>query len=77
MRGGSLLKGRLPLLFGECENGGGNPLMELGFFNPRTREHEQWVAPDDTKAGKRLVIKGTAQYGRGYVRRHIQAPASG
>ena len=46
----------------------------IGFFNPQTREQEQWSPPEDAKARKRLKVKGTAKYGRGYLRRHTQAP---
>ena len=47
----------------------------IGFFNPRTREHEQWSPPEDAKAGKRLKVKGSARFGRGFLRKHSQAPA--
>jgi phospholipase C len=66
---GRLVKGKGLGSFGVAAGG------YIGFFNPRTREHEQWSPPKDAKAKKRLAIKGAAKYGRGYVRRHTQAPA--
>lgn len=48
----------------------------IGFFNPRTRTHEQWAPPKDAKARTRLAIKGAAKYGRGYLRRYTQATSS-
>lgn len=66
---GRLVKGKGLASFGVAAGG------YIGFFNPRTREHEQWSPPKDAKAKKRLTIKGAAKYGRGYVRRHTQAPA--
>jgi phospholipase C len=47
----------------------------IGFFDPRARDHETWSAPDDSKAKLRLEVKGKAAYGRGYLRKHSQAPA--
>lgn len=66
---GRLVKGNGLESFGVAAGG------YIGFFNPRTREHEQWSPPEDTKAKKRLALKGSAKYGRGYLRRHTQAPA--
>lgn len=66
---GCLVKGKGLESFGVAAGG------YIGFFNPRTREHEQWSPPKDTKARKRLALKGSAKYGRGYLRRHTQAPA--
>ena len=45
----------------------------IGFFNPRTRAHEQWVPPHDAQASKRLTVKAAVKYGRGYLRKHTQA----
>ena len=42
----------------------------VGFFNPKTRQHEQWSAPEDKEAQKRLRIKSKATFGRGYRRSH-------
>lgn len=42
----------------------------VGFFNPKTRQHEQWSAPADKDARKRLKIKNQATFGRGYRRSH-------
>ncbi|MBS0150269.1 MAG: hypothetical protein JSR31_04965 [Nitrospira sp.] len=48
----------------------------IGFFNPRTRAHEQWAPPGDARASKRLAMKASVKYGRGYLRKHTQATAS-
>ena len=66
---GQLVKGKGLESFGVAAGG------YIGFFNPHTREHEQWSPPEDSKAKKRLQVKGSAKYGRGYLRRHTQAPA--
>ncbi len=66
---GRLVKGKGLASFGVAAGG------YIGFFNPRTREHEQWAPPKDAKAKKRLAIKGAAKYGRGYLRRHTRAQA--
>jgi phospholipase C len=47
----------------------------IGFYNPRTRSHETYDAPDDKLAAKRLAIKRAAAYGRGYIRMRAEAPA--
>lgn len=65
---GRLTKGKGLESFGVAAGG------YIGFFNPRTREHEQWSPPKDAKAKKRLAVKSSAKYGRGYLRRHTQAP---
>ena len=66
---GRLVKGKGLESFGVAAGG------YIGFFNPRTREHEQWSPPKDAEAKKRLKVKGKAKYGRGYVRSRTQAPA--
>ena len=66
---GQLVKGKGLESFGVAAGG------YVGFFNPRTRDHEQWSPPEDAKAQKRLRIKGMAKYGRGYLRRHTKPPA--
>ncbi len=40
----------------------------VGFYNPRTRSHETYSKPADKKAQKRIQIKASHQFGRGYVR---------
>ena len=66
---GRLPKGKGLASFGVAAGG------YIGFFNPRTREHEQWSPPKDAKAKKRLEIKKAAKYGRGYRRKHTRAQA--
>jgi phospholipase C len=66
---GRLVKGKGLSSFGVAAGG------YIGFFNPRTREQEQWSPPKDSKAKKRLKIKSKSKYGRGYLRRRTQAPA--
>jgi phospholipase C len=64
---GRLVKGKALASFGAAPGG------YIGFFNPRTREHEQWWAPDDAQAQKRLAVKGAAKYGRGFRRQRSRA----
>jgi phospholipase C len=49
--------------FGVAEGG------YIGFYNPRTREHETYTAPDDAKAKRRLKLKGESHAGRGFLRK--------
>lgn len=66
---GRLTKGKGLKSFGVAAGG------YIGFFNPRTRQQEQWSPPEDAQAKKRLKVKSAAKYGRGYLRRCTQAPA--
>ncbi|MEO8460221.1 MAG: alkaline phosphatase family protein [Dokdonella sp.] len=45
----------------------------IGFFDPRTNQHDTHTAPDDKKALQRLAIKRKYQAGRGYLRIHGDA----
>jgi phospholipase C len=67
---GRVVKGKGLRSFGVAPGG------YIGFFNPQTREQEQWSPPEDPRAKKRLRIKGAAKYGRGYLRRRMQATTS-
>lgn len=49
----------------------------IGFYNPRTKQHETWSRPNDKKAETRLAVKAKNCFGRGYVRKRVEAPASG
>jgi len=66
---GRLVKGKGLASFGVAAGG------YIGFFNPLTRQHEQWSPPEDAKAKKRLKTKAKAKFGRGYLRKRSQAPA--
>lgn len=44
----------------------------IGFYNPRTRSHDTVSKPGDEKAAKRIEIKSTYRFGRGYLRRQSQ-----
>ena len=44
----------------------------IGFYDPRTRRHHTYSAPNDKQAQQRLYIKDEVCYGRGYRRVHQQ-----
>lgn len=45
----------------------------VGFYDPVTRQHEQYSAPDDKVAAQRLKIKGRVQSGRSFARKNTIA----
>ncbi len=45
----------------------------VGFYDPVTRQHEQYAAPDDKVAAKRLKIKAKVKSGRGFARKNTVA----
>lgn len=45
----------------------------IGFYNPKTREHEIYAEPKDAKAKKRMALKARAKAGRGYLRKRSEA----
>ncbi|MES2366208.1 MAG: alkaline phosphatase family protein [Pseudomonadota bacterium] len=45
----------------------------VGFYDPVTRQHEQYAAPDDKVAAKRLKIKAKVHSGRGFARKNTVA----
>ncbi len=67
---GRLSKGKSLRSFGVSPGG------YVGFYNPQTREHETYSAPEDKKAQERIKIKGAAKFGRGYVRKRGSATAT-
>lgn len=52
---------------------GVSPGGYIGYYDPRTRSHESYAAPDDQQAQQRIKIKGASKVGRGYVRKRSQA----
>ncbi|HET8705429.1 MAG TPA: alkaline phosphatase family protein [Pseudomonadales bacterium] len=48
----------------------------VGFYDPASKTSEQWAAPEDTQARKRMAIKGSVESGRGYMRKNSQATIS-
>lgn len=45
----------------------------IGFYDPVTRQHEQYAAPDDKIAAKRLKEKAKVKSGRGFSRKNTVA----
>jgi hypothetical protein len=52
---------------------GVSPGAYIGFYDPQTRAHETYFAPEDKKAQERIAIKNANQFGRGYVRKRGNA----
>lgn len=48
----------------------------IGFYDPRTRQHNTYAAPGDEKARQRLSIKDGVGYGRGYLRKRREVSTS-
>ena len=55
---------------------GVSPGGYIGYYDPLTRSQETYAVSDDKKALKRIKIKATNAYGRGYFRRRSEAPAN-
>lgn len=54
---------------------GVSPGGYIGYYDPQTRTHDTYVAPDDKLAQKRIKIKNESKFGRGYVRKRSDATA--
>ncbi|AZP11804.1 alkaline phosphatase family protein [Undibacterium parvum] len=64
---GRLTKGKALNSFGV------NPGGYVGYYDPQSRTHETYAAPDDKKAQQRIAIKGKVKFGRSYVRKRADA----
>ena len=52
---------------------GTKPGGYIGFYDPTTKRNDQWAAPDDPKARKRMELKGRLESGRGFMRKNSEA----
>lgn len=57
------------------ESFGVSPGGYIGFYDPRKRAHDTWSAPGDKIAARRIALKASKAFGRGYLRKHSEAPA--
>jgi phospholipase C len=64
---GTLKRGKALSSFGVAAGG------YVGFYDPVTRQHEQYFVPGDNVAKKRLQVKAAAKSGRGFVRKNTLA----
>jgi hypothetical protein len=55
-----------------------NPGGYVGFFNPKTNDHETFAHKGDARAAKRLAVKRAARSGRGNIRKvSVSVPRPG
>ena len=47
----------------------------IGFYDPRKRAHDTFNAPGDKNAARRIKLKASKSFGRGYLRKRSEAPA--
>lgn len=55
---------------------GVSPGGYVGYYNPQTRAHETYSAPEDSQAQQRIKLKNKYMVGRGYVRKRGDATVS-
>lgn len=48
----------------------------IGYYDPKTGQHETYNIPNDKKAAQRVKIKSASKFGRGFVRKYGDATCS-